>query len=207
MNEIKVGLFDDHPAVAQGMKSFLTSQKVDVVFCCDNKTTLFSLLTSVKIDILILDIIAPDVTGLELFETVSKNFPKIKLIAYTSLNSVMLVENLLSLGVKGFINKRQPAIDIFACVKSVYDNEVSIPKEYHFLTSKYRSFKSNILSSREIEIVELIAKELTSCEIAEKLFISPFTVENHRKTIFKKLEVKNLAGMIVAASSIGYISQ
>jgi DNA-binding NarL/FixJ family response regulator len=206
MNEIKVGLFDDHPMVANGLESFLTSQKIEVVFSCDNKPSLISNLRNSKVDILILDIVAPDIKGLELFEIISKNFPQIKIIAHSSLMSIMLVENLLSLGVKGYINKRQPPDDFIDCIKNVVDNEISVPKEYHFLISKYRTFTTNLLSSREIEIVELISKEFTSIEIAEKLFISPYTVENHRKTIFRKLEVKNLAGMIVAATKIGYIS-
>jgi len=206
MNVIKIGVFDAHPMVANGLESFLTSQKMDVVFCCDSKTTLLSNLAKLKIDILILDVVATDIVGLELFELVRKNFSDLKLIAHTSLSSVLLVENLLYIGVKGYINKRQSPNELIDCIKKVYTNEIYLPKEYHSLTSNYPSFKNNFLSSREIEIVDLISKEHTSNEIAEKLFISPFTVENHRKTIFKKLEAKNLAGMIVAASNIGYIS-
>jgi DNA-binding CsgD family transcriptional regulator len=62
-----------------------------------------------------------------------------------------------------------------------------------------------VLSEREIEIIKLIAQELTSQEIADRLFISYFTVENHRKNIFRKMGVKNLAGMIMAATRMGYI--
>jgi DNA-binding NarL/FixJ family response regulator len=206
MNNIKIGIFDDHPLIIKGLADFIISQKIEVVFCSDNKKDLFENLKTFQVDIMLLDIVAPDVFGLELFEQIAKKYPQIKCIAYSTLSSVMLVENLLNIEVKGFVNKKQPAQDIVTAIQDVYKNEISIPKEYYFLSSKYHSHTNNTLTTREIEIVVLISKEFTSTEIAEKLSLSTFTIENHRKSIFKKLEVKNLAGMIMVASRLGYIS-
>lgn len=206
MNTIRIGLFDDHTFIVKGLAEFLTANQMEVVFSCVTKKDLQEQLLKTEIDILILDIVAPDVLSIELFEEVIAHYSFIKIIAHTTLSSAMLVENLLSIGVKGFINKKQPEADMINCIKSVYANEISIPDEYHFLTSKYRSLNSSVLSPREIEIIQLIANEFTSQEISDKLAISIFTVENHRKNIFRKLEVKNLAGMMLAASRMGYIS-
>jgi DNA-binding NarL/FixJ family response regulator len=206
MQKIKIGLFDDHTFIVKGLADYLTSNQIEVVFCSSTKIDLLTELNKSEIDILILDIVAPDILGLDLFEEIAANYPLIKVIAHTTLSSAMLVENLLSIGVRGFINKKQAEADIIVCIENVYANEISIPNEYHFLTSKYHSINSNILTPREIEIIQLIAKELTSPEIALKLALSVFTVENHRKNIFRKLEVKNLAGMIMTASRMGYIS-
>ncbi len=206
MNTIRIGLFDDHTFIVKGLADFLTSSEMEVVFCSVTKIDLLEQLVKNEIDILILDIVAPDVLSIELFEEIADNYPLIKIIAHTTLSSAMLVENLLSIGVKGFINKKQPEADMVKCIRNVYANEISIPEEYHFLTSKYRSLISNVLSPREIEIIQLIAAEHTSQEISDKLAISIFTVENHRKNIFRKLDVKNLAGMMLTASRMGYIS-
>jgi DNA-binding NarL/FixJ family response regulator len=206
MQKIKIGLFDDHTFIVKGLANFLIANQMEVVFCSSTKIDLLAELNKSEIDILILDIVAPDILGIELFEEIALNYPHINVIAHTTLSSAMLVENLLSIGVRGFINKKQAEADMIVCIENVHANEVSIPEEYHFLTSKYRTLNSNVLSPREIEILQLIAKELTSPEIAEKLALSLFTVENHRKNIFRKLEVKNLAGMIMTASRMGYIS-
>jgi len=206
MGKIKVGLFDDHPFTAKGLKQFLKSNSIEVEFCCQKKENLFDMIESTDIDILILDIVVPDVTGLEIFENVILKYPAINIIAYSSLSSAMLIENLLIIGVKGYVNKIQNENDILNCVKAVYKNQISIPDKYLFLTSKFRILNSNILTTREIEILKLISAEFTSQQIAENLRISIFTVENHRKSIFRKLKVKNLAGMVLAANRLGYIS-
>lgn len=206
MENIKTGIFDDHTFSAKGLSDFLVNNGIDVRLICTSKSDLIEKLKSAELDVLILDIAAPDVAGLELFEYCALKHKDIRLIALTSLSSVMLVENLLAIGIKGFVNKKQKETDILECVRRVYNNEICLPKEYHFLTSKYRVPSPVILSARELEIIHLISQEFTSQEIAEKLSLSFFTVENHRKNIFRKLGVKNIAGMIMAANRMGQIS-
>lgn len=206
MEQIKIGIFDDHTFSAKGLSDFLGRNGIDVKFTCNSKAELIAQNQLFDLDALILDVSAPDVSGLELFEYFHNKNEGLNIIALTSLSSVMLVENLLSLGVKGFVNKKQREEDILECIKIVFDGKIHLPKEYHFLTSKYRVPDTVILSAREVEIINLVAEELTSHQIAEKLSISYFTVENHRKNIFRKLGVKNIAGMIMAATRMGHIS-
>ena len=206
MEKIRVGLFDDHIFSAKGLSDFLIRSGITIVFVSTSKADLLEKVQVADIDILVLDISAPNVSGLELFEFFADNYNDINLVALTSLSSIMLVETLLSNGVKGFVNKRQDEGDILTCLERVYNDEIYLPKEYHFLTSKFRVSAPVTLSSREIEIIQLICKELTSHEIAEQLHLSFFTVENHRKNIFKKLGVRNIAGMIMAAGRLGHVS-
>jgi DNA-binding NarL/FixJ family response regulator len=206
MKDIKIALFDDHPFTANGLSNYLYNNGFEIAFCSNTKSDLFEQLNKLELDILILDIIAPDVLGLELFEVIAAKHPEIKIIAHSTLSSVMLLENLLSIGVRGFVNKKQNEKDIITCIEQVLANEISVPEEYLFLTSKYRQSNSHILTPREVQVLKFIAEELTSQEIADKLGISVFTIENHRKNIFKKLEVKNIAGLIMSASRLGYIS-
>lgn len=206
--QLCIGIFDDHPLTSKGLVDYIIERNDDysILFSVQTKEDLFTQLKSDEVDVVILDIIAPDVAGLELFETIRKKFPSIGIIAYSSLNSAILIENLLSIGVGGFVNKKQNPDDLLHAIQMVYDKEIYVPEEYKFLTKKFRALHSTLLSKRELEILNLIAKQMTSLEIAETLFLSLNTVENHRQNIFRKLDVKNTAGLIMAATRLGYIS-
>jgi len=96
------------------------------------------------------------------------------------LNSGILIEDLLSLSVRGFINKKQSLAEVFHGISVLLKNEIYVPDEYKFLTKKFRELHATLLSKRELDILTLIAKEMTLQEIAETLFLSLSTVENHR---------------------------
>jgi DNA-binding NarL/FixJ family response regulator len=208
MNVIRIGLFDDHAMISKGLGALLNTFKTDfeVKFIANDKPTLLKHLSSIEIDVLVLDIVAPDVIGLELFEMVVSDFPDVKVLAYSSLNSPILIENLLSIGVMGFVNKKENENTILSAIISVYNDTIFVEDQYKYLTSKYRELIPTILSEREMQILKLISQEMTSQEIALALNISLRTVENHRNNIFKKLDVKNTAGLIMAANRLGYLS-
>jgi DNA-binding NarL/FixJ family response regulator len=208
MNIIRIGLFDDHAMISKGLSTLLSTYKSDfnIEFVANDKASLIKNLSNKEIDVLILDIIAPEVSGLELFEMAVADFPDIRVLAYSSLNSPILIENLLSIGVMGFVNKKEDESVILNAIISVYNNTIYLDDQYKYLSSKYRDLVPSLISAREMEIIQLIAKEMTSQEIARSLHISLRTVENHRNNIFKKLDVKNTAGLMVMASRLGYIS-
>lgn len=208
MNTIKIGVFDDHPVVSNGIKSFLesTSENIKVEFCVNTKIDLIVQLKVSEIDIVILDIVAPDIQGLELFIELKENYKNLNQIAYSTLKSPILIENLLSIGVKGFVNKSQEISELIKAINEVDEGYIFVPEKYRFLTSKFRLKNNTSLTSREIEILQLIAIEKTTIEIASELFISSKTVENHKQNLFKKLDVKNAAGLILTATRLGYIS-
>jgi DNA-binding NarL/FixJ family response regulator len=203
---IRIGIFDDHPVILNGLSTEISAQGYDIVFCTGNVHELFEHLTTHPPDVLILDVVAPNVTGIELFEKVAKTNPSIQIIAYTSLGSVLLIDNLLKAGIKGYVNKNEPLTNLLQAINQVAQGEICLPPEYRFLLKDSQASPPLTLSTREIEILKLITQEYSSKEIAEMLFISVNTVENHRKNIFAKLQVKNLAGLIVAATANGYLS-
>lgn len=207
METIKVGLFDDHPSIIEGVKNtiFVQNSNIEILFEANKKVDLFKNLELHNPDILVLDIVSDDVSGLENFEKIHNLFPLIKIIAHSSLNNVVLIENLLSLKVKGFVNKKQKISDLIQCILEVYKGKISIPSEFQFLTSKFKPTSTVILTTREIEIISLIAKEFSTQNIAQKLDLSVNTIESHRKRIFQKLTVKNAAGMVMEATRLGYL--
>lgn len=208
MNNITLGIFDDHPIVSGGLQAFLAKERdlVTVLFCENTRAKLLDAIENEMPDILVLDIVAADVNGLDLFEEILSLYPDAKIIAYSTLKSTILVENLLSIGVKGFVNKSQSPSDLLTAIIGVHRGNIEVPEKYKFLTSKFRTPQARNLTKREIEIIALIAQEATTQEIAEKLGVSTKTVENHKSNIFNKLEVKNAAGLILVATRLGYLS-
>lgn len=208
MNTIQIGIFDDHPIIMDGIVGFLTKQpnQIKIIFTSTTREDLFKNINQQVPDVLILDVVAPDINGLDLFTNIINDFPKIKIVAYTSLKSTILVENLLSIGVKGFVNKSQPPQDLIQAIKDVNFDLIYVPEKYKFLTSKFRQPVNSNLTKREMEIIKLIAEEKTTQQIAEYLTVSAKTIENHKINLFKKLEVKNAAGLVLAATRLGYIS-
>ncbi len=206
---IRIALFEDHPVVLRSLISFLEDQEdIVVVFSAKTKPELLEKLSITQdVDVFIVDLLGVDIRGLEIYEHLCKHYPDSKVISFTSLASAVLVDNLLSIGVKGYVNKNQDLEDLYAAVIKVYNGGIALPEDYDFMIKKIPVQKANTLSEREIEIIQLIAQEFTTSDIAEQLLISVNTVENHRKSIFAKLDVKNVAGMIREVAKLGYLPQ
>ena len=206
---INIAFFEDHPIVAKSLVTLFTNEAATtLLFKAATKSELYAALDiyDATLDILIIDLLAIDVQGLEIFETVHKKHPQIKQIAFTSLTSPILVENLLAVGVKGYVNKNQEIEDLLAAIEKVKAGEIYLPTDYNFLLKRNTTPINSALSEREIEIMQFIIMEYTTNDIANQLNISVNTVENHRKSIFQKLDVKNVAGMVREASKLGYIN-
>lgn len=205
---IRLAIFEDHPIVLDSMQTIFNDDgRFNLLFCSTTKAALIeSLKAQSDIDVFILDLLASDVKGLELFDFLKTTYPSIKVISFTSLSSPVLIENLLHLGVKGYVNKNQPTNDLLDAILAVHLGKISLPRDYSFLTKMPLSSKQNLLTEREVEVILLIFNEFTTNDIAEQLKISVSTVENHRRNIFEKLDVKNVAGLIREATKLGYLS-
>ena len=206
-SKVTIGIFDDHPILGVGLKAMLIEHShLSIEFIALNREQLESELTANPPMILFCDVVAPDVEGLELFKHLSEKHPDVAVIAYTTLNSAVLVENLLALGVSGFLNKRQPEAQVVAAIQTVCEGARSVPKQFDFLLGHAASKEAIELSDREKQILgEIISGKLTK-EIAFELNISKNTVEDHRANLFRKLEVQNVAELLKKAMELGYIS-
>lgn len=208
MSVIRIGILDDHPIISMGLADFFNDKKNEFVveFTANNRLNLLAKLEKGVPDVLIVDIVLPDINGLDLFSELIKTYKGVKVIAYSTLRSPVLVENLLTMGVRGYVNKTQEPQELALAVKDVFYDLISVPQKYKFLTSRFREPESSLLTKRETEILQLIAAEETTQQIATKLGVSPKTVENQKIVLFKKLDVKNAAGLVLAATRLGYIS-
>lgn len=207
MTKIKVGIVDDHQAIARGVSSELEKTgDCEILFIVTEKTKIAETLSQHKPDVLIMDVVMPGSTGIETFKDTLNTDPSLKIIAYTALNSPMIIEMLLRSGVKGYVNKNMALEELIKALADVYYDRIYLPEEYKFILKKIKNQEGpEELSKREIEILTLIAAEKKTPEIADLLQISVNTVETHRRHLFEKLEVTNLAGLIKAGFDLGYI--
>jgi DNA-binding NarL/FixJ family response regulator len=203
---IKIGIFEDYPIVVKSLIDIITNQSdMQLLFAEKTKDGFYEKLNTTEgIDVLIVDVLADDVIGTEVYQYLNSNFPNLKVIAFTSLSSPVFVDNLLAIGIKGYVSKNQDIEDIIKAIRLVYNDKIYVPTELDFLLH-HSIQKPENLTFKEIEIIKLISLEFTTQDIAKQLKISISTVETHRRNIFNKLQVKNIAGLMREAIKLGYI--
>ncbi len=197
---IKLGLVDDHQMFLDGMVSVLSTQSnLSILFVENNAKSALEKIKIEEPDIIISDISMPDVNGIEFIKIVKENHPKIKILVLSMFENLQTFENM-----DGYLLKETDKDELIRAINTIVlenGKYFKIPKK-EMDTFK---FKHSILSPREKEIIQLIANEFTTDEIAEHLFISKGTIETHRKNIFFKLQVKNIAGLIKKAIYLGIL--
>lgn len=202
---IKLFIIEDHPLVVEGFKTLFENHQ-DFFLCgvADNAEKALLLLQGSNPDVILLDIMLPDMSGLELIEIIHTHYPKSKILVVSTFSQRYYVETMLEKGAKGYLLKNASSEEIIEAIQAVYADEIFLSKEI-FDNLKKNATQPISLSRREIEVLKLIAAGLTNKEIAEKLFISPLTVDSHRKNLITKLDVRNTASLIKKAADDGYI--
>ncbi len=198
---VKIVIVDDHQIFLDGLKSVLEKvPNFEILFIETDSTKAFERIKNSIPDIIITDISMPIMNGIELSKKIKLFNPKIKILALTMFNNFQKIDY-----IDGYLLKETDKVHLIDVIKSiVFDDKKIYTNEYNNLEDSYE-FSKSILSDREKDIIKLIANEYNSEEIAKKLFISKLTVETHRKNIFLKLKVKNIAGLVKAAMSLGII--
>jgi DNA-binding NarL/FixJ family response regulator len=205
---IRIAIADDHSLVINGLqKIFSTSTEVEIIGTFSNGDQLLAGLQIQQPEVLLLDIQMPGKNGIELAGIVHKQYPEIKMIALTNVEIIYQVRKMMKQGCMGYLLKDVDADTLFSAIQQVYNGETVVHQKIK--TDLTNSLLSNSqpqqITRREIEVLQLIAQELTTAQIAEKLFISFATVENHRNRMLQKLGVKNTAGLIKKGMEQGLI--
>lgn len=211
---IKVSVVDDHPLAISGVENMLRPFKhIEIISTYTSGALLLEGLTKVQPDVLLLDILLPDQSGQDLAEIISKTYPKVNILALTSLDAPSHVKGMMRRGCKGYLLKNTDQDTLVTAIEKVYNGEEYIEaslKEQmlHNIIKGKREHLSNpkiVLTEREKEILTLIVNEHTSKEIADKLFLSLRTVEGHRLNLLQKLDAKNTVGLVRIAMQMGLI--
>lgn len=199
MSTIKIYILDDHQIVIDGLKLMLENTAgMMLVGENTNSEKALAELGSVKPDVLICDINMPGITGIELSKTLKKTNPEINILILTMIDSVHTLNELLDSGVKGYVLKNKGREELITAIQTVAagNNFFSAEIMRQVLTAAKSVDKPQRLTSREIEIIKLLAKGMNSSEIAGQLFISDNTVETHRRNILRKTNTHSTVELI-----------
>lgn len=199
---IKIGIVDDHQLVIDGLQSLLKEEKnIEIVFTTTNPLNVLELIKSKTIDLLILDIIMPEMTGNVLAKLVKEEYPEIKLMALSMDNDGDLVTNMIkNANIMGYALKNISQKELVDAIRKIADGGYFFSKEVIEEMNRSEHRKKEVeaarLTRREIQIIKLIEQEYGNREIAEKLFISERTVETHRKNIYRKTNTNSVLGIV-----------
>lgn len=209
---IKVSIADDHPLVLAGLEKLLhDSSIIDLLDFCRNGDELLLQLAKRQPDVLLLDIQMPGKHGDELARYITQTWPKISILVLTNLDQTFHVENMLLNGAMGYLLKHSDKEVLEEAIETVYKGKQFVDPSMKdqllqdMIEARNKAAAMPKLTQREKEVLGLIAGEYTSSEIAEKLFISYRTVENHRLNLLFKFGVKNAAGLVRKAVQLGLI--
>jgi DNA-binding NarL/FixJ family response regulator len=199
---LKILIVDDHPVVVEGIKMVLSEYDCRAAM---TGTECLQMLQSFYPDIVLLDINLPDMSGIDLCKTILERNKRSKVLAISYFNQRSWVTRMMGNGAKGYILKNATEEEIKFAIEEVMAGKEHYSPEIAELINRKNNHDETFLTRREIEILRLIADGDTNVVIAEKLCVSPLTVDSHRKNLIMKLDAKNTASLIKIALSKGLI--
>jgi len=214
MGKIKVLVADDHTILRQGIKSLLANEEeIEVIGEAKNGREALTIIEETLPDVILMDIAMPGLNGLEATRRIKKKFPRMKVLVLTMYTNEEYIFQILNAGANGYLVKETAFQDLISAIKAVYKNEAFMsPSISKKVINSYIKRAQNdeqetceILTTREREILQLIAEGNSSKKIAELLFISPKTVETHRTHIMDKLNIHNRTGLVKYAIRKGIV--
>jgi len=214
MKNIKVVIADDHTILRQGIKSLLDSQEgIEVMGEAKDGREAIKIIEELLPDVILMDIAMPGLNGLEATRRIKKKFPKIKVLVLTMYTHEEYIFQILNAGADGYLVKETAFQDLISAINAVYKGEAfmspSISKKViNTYMQRARGEEDEVcdtLTTREREILQLIAEGNTNKKIAEALFISPKTVETHRTHIMDKLNIHDRIGLVKYAIRKGMV--
>ncbi|WP_299617672.1 response regulator transcription factor [uncultured Tenacibaculum sp.] len=212
MRKFNLIIVDDHSMFREGLQGMLeTEEEFNVVFGVKNGNEILKYLeinSEKDIDLIISDISMPEITGIELTKLVKDRFPKIKVLIVSMHTNADMIEELIQYNVDGYLCKSATKRELIEALTTILSGKKFFSRKIKdvYFQKKQEEEKDKIkLTKREIDVITLIAKEHTTQEIADKLFLSKHTIESYRKTLISKLGVRNLAGLTRYAIKKKYI--
>lgn len=194
-SKIKIGLVDDHQLILDGIQKLLDSvENYEIVFVVNRAREALELMEKNPVDLVITDVAMPDLNGAQFIKKVRQKDQKVKIMVLSMYKTDLVDES----EINGYILKESSSETILKKVQEVLERDSRLSQFSEIDTQ-------NSLSKREQEIVVEIGNGLSSEQIAEKLFLSYYTVETHKKNIFLKLNVKTTAELIKKAMFLGVI--
>jgi DNA-binding NarL/FixJ family response regulator len=207
---IKVVIADDHNLVRQGIRKLLEDgEDIEVIGEAEDGKIALKLVEALKPDVLVLDVMMPNMGGMEVLAKLETFANKPKVVILSMFSDLALVQEALQWGIKGYILKQSVADELLAAVRAAYRGNVYLSSGVS--QAFVNGLRSNTgtpnlldrLSPREREVVRWIVRGFTTRQIGEKLGSSVKTVEKQRRDAMRKLEVNDMASLVRVVIKLG----
>ncbi len=214
---IRIAIADDEALFRKGLGMLLEDYEgFSIVLEAENGRDLIDQLQQVEDlpTVLLLDMKMPVLNGIETAKLMREEFPAIPIIILSTHFSKAFILNMIEMGAASYLPKNTDPDEVVETIRSVlskgfyYTNEVMKIIREDFMHKHQVKQKPNFsadITAREKEVLQLICEEFTTVEIANKLYISPRTVEGHRNNLLSKLGCRNTAGLVVNAIRLGLV--
>ena len=209
--KIKLYIADDHAMFRDGVKAMLLPEKeMNVVGEGDNELQILTDCKQLIPNVVLMDISMQDTDGIAVTKKLKQQQPTIKVLAVSMHKESNYIKSMLDNGANGYILKNTGKDEMISAIKAVFNGATFLSNEVSASLLKGMDQEANInsptkLTPREIEVLKMIANEFSNQEIANTLFISPRTVDTHRRNLLEKLELKNTAALVKFAIQKGYV--
>lgn len=217
MSKIKVLVADDQAILAEGLCTLLALEDdIEVIDKVENGQEVLNILENNIVDVILMDIRMPVMNGVECTKIVCEKYPNTKVLILTTFDDNEYIKQALNNGASGYMLKDLTADKLSAAIRNVYHGNTvmhqkitqkiisGISKESS-TTNKIRTTNGEVLTTRETEILKLLAQGLTNSEIANKLFLSEGTVKNYITLLYDKLDIKGRTKLMSYAIKCGLL--
>jgi DNA-binding NarL/FixJ family response regulator len=199
----KIVLADDHQFLLEGIMTILKDMpSVEIVATAQNGIELMDAVSKLKPSLVIMDLNMPGYDGLQCLQKIKDNYSGIKVLILSNYNQPELVEEVKKMQADGYLVKNSSAAQLKQTIETILSGAQyfpvaselkSLPDDSYFFDEFLKKYQ---LTKREVGIIRMICREMTTKEIAASLFLSELTINTHRRNILRKLEVKNVAGLM-----------
>lgn len=206
-------IVDDHPFIVEGLVHLIESYpELKVVATANTGGHVIEQMSENEIDLYILDINLPDISGFDLIEAIRKKDNSAQIIIHTMHEEIWYVNRMIAMGVNGIVLKSSATSQMMEAIKKVLEGNVYTCERFAKVKEKLQSQldlnnRKTKPTRREMQVLELIADGLNTCEIADKLEITENTVETFRKRLIQKFSAKNSIDLVVMAIERGFLNK
>ena len=206
---IEILIVDDHPMVIEGLKTLLSDdERIQVKDQFTNGRETLDFLAQESVDVILLDVNLPDINGVEMVNFILEIRPNIKILGLSTYSEPSIINQMIKNGVKGYLLKNATSYELTNAISQAYAGNFYFGSEVQkILADSVTQEVKDVpkLTRREKHILTLIAEGKTTNQIADELFISPLTVETHRRNLMQKMEVSNAPSLIRLAVELKLI--
>jgi DNA-binding NarL/FixJ family response regulator len=210
---IRILIADDHDIVTEGLQHMLGSDPaMEVVACARDGREAVAAAIRTKPDIILMDLSMPELNGLEATRVIGERCPAARVVVLSMHSEVGHVVRAMRAGAKGYILKRSAGREVLEAVRAVYAGKHYLPPELadevlgYLVDSRATDDPTSKLSSRERQVLQMLAEGQSVVQIAAALMLSPKTIETYRARLMSKVGVKDLVSLVKFAIQHGIAS-